>query len=410
MATAWEESGRKGAAEAPLFNPLDPAFVADPYPTYARLRDEAPLHFVPPMDAWVISRYADVQFALRDARFGRTGFESILLQKLGPGPLQRSFSRWMLFKDPPDHTRLRNLVTRAFTPRAIERLRAGIQAAVDQTLDRLEPAGQADLIGNLAYPLPVTVICDLLGVPADDHEDFKRWSDGLARGLDLVSTTPAIVAEGNDAAQRLAEYFGTLIAEHRAQPRDDLLSLLIAAEEDGDRLTEDELLATCVMLYFAGHETTVNLIGNGTLALLQHPAELTRLRQDPSLIQTAVEEFLRYDGSVQRTARITLDEVPLAGDRLPAGSLVYMLLGAANRDLARFPEPDRLDVGRSDNPHLTFGGGIHYCVGAALARLEAQIAVNALVKRFPGLALATDQLVWRPNATLRGLQALPVVW
>ena len=403
-----QAAGSGQRAEAPFgFDSSSPAFLAEPYPVYARLREEAPIVFLPPR--WVVSRYDDVVTVLRHPEFGRSGFDGVMFGAFGPGPLYDAFSRWMLFLDAPDHTRLRSLATKAFTPRAVERLRAEVQRLVDDRLDELEANGGGDLIATLAYPLPVMVICALLGVPDEDHAEFRAWSDGLGRALQVTSATPEIVADGNRAAEQVTEYFRGLVAEHRAHPRDDLLGALIAAEDEGGKLSEDELLAMCSLLYLAGHETTVNLIGNGTLALLRHPDQLERLRAEPALIPNAIEELLRYDGSVQVTSRLTKAPVRLGGVDIPAGQLVVCLLGAANRDPARFPDPDRLDVARQDVHHLTFGGGVHYCLGAALARLEGQIALGTLVRRFPHLRLAGDELEWRPNATLRGLKALPVL-
>jgi pimeloyl-[acyl-carrier protein] synthase len=393
-----------------LYDPLLPAFVEDPYPFYARLREESPVHFSPSGDGWVLSRYADAQMLLRDPRFGRSGFDSYVVGVLGPGPVERSFRRWMLFMDPPNHTRLRALASKAFTPRAVERLRAEIQRQVDLALDRIQQAGNADLIDALAYPLPVAVICELLGVPLTDLSTFHDWSDALARVLEIRYSPPEVVAAGNEAAQGLTDYFRDLVAERRGHLGDDLLSALIVAEEQGDRLNEEELLATCVLLFFAGHETTVNLIGNGMLALLRHPDQLRRLRENPTLIGSAIEEFLRYDGSVQRTARFALVDLKIHDIQIEKGQVISALLGAANRDPARFTEPDQLDLARSDNQHLTFGGGMHYCLGAPLARLEAQLAINGLVQRLPELELASDQLEHRPNSVLRGLRALPVRW
>jgi pimeloyl-[acyl-carrier protein] synthase len=316
----------------------------------------------------------------------------------------------MLDRDPPDHTRLRSLVSKAFTPRVVEALRPHIQKIVDSLLDRVAGANAMDLIEDFAYPLPVIVICEMLGVPFEDHERFKQWGLDIARGLDSILLPPdSDVARRSDAARSaLTAYFRELIAERRASPRADLLSGLIAAEEVGDRLREDELLATCILLLVAGHETTVNLIGNGTLALLRHRDQLRRLREDPGLIASAVEELLRYDGPVQRTARVSGEDVAIAGRTIAKGELVMPFIGAADRDPAQFPDPDRLDIARTDNRHIAFGWGIHFCLGAPLARLEGQIALNTLVRRLPKLALATDKPEYRESLTLRGLSTLPV--
>ncbi|HET8575690.1 MAG TPA: cytochrome P450 [Methylomirabilota bacterium] len=396
------------SAEA-LFDPFLPDFNADPYPFYQRLREVDPVH-QSPLGFWVLTRYDDCVMVLRDPRFGRAGFEAMLESVYGgaaePGRLPTS----MLFRDPPDHTRLRGLVSRAFTPRVIEGLRPRIQQIVDGLLDRIQEAGRMEVIADLAYPLPVTVISEMLGVPEDDRERIKQWSADIARSLDAIGlpTDQEIVERGRTGRRAIGDYFRSLIPDRKKRPRGDLLSLLIEAEEQGDKLSEGELLATCVLLYIAGHETTVNLIGNGLLALLRHPAELKRLRDDPALTQSAVEELLRYDGPVQRTARITNADVEIGGHKIAHRSMVVTVIGAANRDPAHFPDPDRLDISRPDNRHIAFGFGIHFCLGAPLARLEGQIALGTLVRRLPRLTLATDRLEWRESQVLRGLKSLPV--
>ena len=306
----------------------------------------------------------------------------------------------MLFRDPPDHTRLRALVNRAFTPRVIENLRSRIQQIVEQLLDRAQDAGAMDVIADLAYPLPVTVICDMLGVPPGDRDRIRQWSADVARSLDAIGlpADPEIVERGRSARHALGDYFRGLIPERRTRPQADLLSLLIAAEERGDRLSEGELLAMCILL------------GNGMLALLRHPEQLTRLRSEPALIQSAVEELLRYDSPVQRTARMTTVGVELGGRKIDEGSMVVAAIGAANRDPAHFADPDRLDISRRDNHHIAFGFGIHFCPGAPLARVEGQIAIGALLRRMPGLRLQVLTPEWRESSTLRGLKALPVMF
>jgi cytochrome P450 len=389
------------------FNPMDPEFLADPYPTYHRLRAEDPVH-QSPLGFWVLTRYDDVVAVLRDARCAKEPMIAAVAARLGipPGTIGLS----MLDRDPPDHTRLRGLASKAFTPRVVEALRPRIQQIVDGLLERIEPQGEMDLIEDFAYPLPVIVICEMLGVPLADHERFKGWSLDLARGLDSVMLGPdsEVAQRSGKARHALAGYFRELIAERRASPRSDLLSALIAAEEAGDRLSENELLATCILLLVAGHETTVNLIGNGTMALLRHPDQLRRLREDPGLIASAVEELLRYDGPVQRTARIPSADVTIGGQTIGKGEMVMPFLGAADRDPAQFPDPDRLDITRADNRHIAFGMGIHFCLGAPLARMEGQIAINTLVQRLPKLGLATARPEFRQSLTLRGLQTLPV--
>ncbi len=390
------------------FNPMDPEFVADPYPTYHRLRAEDPVHHSP-LGFWVLTRYADVMAMLRDPRLIKEPIAAFVAARFGMA-VPPGLGLSMLDRDPPDHTRLRGLVSKAFTPKALESLRPHIQQIVDDLLAHAAGNGKMDLIEEFAYPLPVRVICEMLGVPVADHERFKQWGLDIARGLDAIMLPPEseVAKRSMTGRHALAAYFRELIAERRAAPRDDMLSALIAAEEAGDKLNEEELLATCILLLVAGHETTVNLIGNGTLALLRHPDQLQKLRENPGLIGTAVEELLRYDGPVQRTARIPSEDVTIGGQTIGKGEMVMPFLGAADRDPAQFPDPDRLDITRTDNRHIAFGMGIHFCLGAPLARMEGQIAINTLVHRLPKLGLATGRPEFRQSLTLRGLQTLPV--
>jgi pimeloyl-[acyl-carrier protein] synthase len=392
------------------FNPMDPEFVADPYPMYHRLRAEDTVHHSA-LGFWVLTRYEDVASVLRDPNFAKEAIAAFVVQRLGVDATV-GIGISMLDRDPPDHTRLRSLVSKAFTPRVVEGLRPRIQQIVDELLDRAEDHRAMDLIEEFAYPIPVIVICEMLGVPVEDHERFRGWSLDLARGLDAT-----LLGAGSDVAVRaaasrrsLSDYFRELIAERRDSPRGDLLSALIAAEEAGDKLSEHELLATCILLLVAGHETTVNLLGNGTLALLRHPDQLRLLRENPGLIGTAVEELLRYDGPVQRTARVPSADAVIDGHKIEAGEMVMPFIGAADRDPAQFADPDRLDLTRTDNRHIAFGWGIHFCLGAPLARLEGQIAINTMLRRFPKLALATDRPEYRQSLTLRGLKSLPVTF
>ena len=394
-----------------LFNPLLPEFHADPYPFYKRLREKEPIH-QSPLGFWVLTRYEDCVAVLRDQRFGREEFQQMLTAVYGDETEKPALPRSMLFRDPPDHTRLRALVSKAFTPRMIETMREHIQEIVDRLLDRVQDAGRMDVIEDLAYPLPVTVICEMLGVPVDDHGSIRGWSAEIARSLDAIGlpSDEGIVERGRRSRRALADYFRRLVPERRARPQNDLLSGLLAAEEQGDKLTPDEVIAMCLLLFIAGHETTVNLIGNGTLALLRHPEQLKKLRAEPSLIGNAVEELLRYDSPVQRTARITTTEVELAGQPLAKGTMVITALGAANRDPAQFADPDRLDVTRKDPRHISFGFGIHFCLGAPLARVEGQLALGTLLRRAPNLALAESKLEWRESSVLRGLKRLNVTF
>jgi cytochrome P450 len=390
------------------FNPMDPEFLADPYPTYHRLRAEDPVHHSP-LGFWVLTRYEDVSAVLRDPRFIKEPLAALVAARFGV-EVPRGVGLSMLDRDPPDHTRLRSLVGTAFTPRVVEGLRPRIQQIVDGLIMYAQALGSMDVIEEFAYPIPVNVICELLGVPVADHERFKGWSLDIARGLDSIYLPADSEVPRRSAASRhaISDYFRDLIARRRAAPRGDLLSALIAAEEAGDKLNEEELLATCILILIAGHETTVNLIGNGVLALLRNPDELRRLRATPGLITSAVEELLRYDGPVQRTARVASAEATIGGRTIARGEMVMPFIGAADRDPAQFPDPDRLDLTRGDNRHIAFGWGIHFCLGAPLARLEGQIAIDALVRRLPRLELVDDKAEYRQSLTLRGLKTLPV--
>jgi pimeloyl-[acyl-carrier protein] synthase len=394
-----------------LFNPFLPEFHADPYPFYRRLREQDPVH-QSPLGFWVLTRYDDCVAVLRDQRFGREEFQQMLSAVYGDDTEKPALPRSMLFRDPPDHTRLRALVSKAFTPRTIEVMRDHIQEIVDRLLGRALAQGGMDVIEDLAYPLPVTVICEMLGVPVGDHASIRAWSADIARSLDAIGlpSDQSIVDRGRVSRRALADYFRALVPERRANPQPDLLSGLLAAEEQGDKLTEPEVIAMCLLLFIAGHETTVNLIGNGLLALLRHPGQLARVQSDPALVPNAIEELLRYDSPVQRTARIANTDVDLAGHRVAKGTMVVTALGAANRDPAQFAEPDHLDVTRRDIRHISFGYGIHFCLGAPLARVEGQIALGTLLRRAPGLTLAEPSPEWRESSVLRGLKRLRVTF
>jgi cytochrome P450 len=322
-------------------------------------------------------------------------------------PLIYMQRNWMLLKDPPDHTRLRGLVHKAFTPRMVEKLRDYIQTITDRLLDAVQDSGQMDIIHDLAVPLPVTVIAELIGAPLADQEKFREWSRDLAGTLEMTDAAE-VYERGSRATVAFSAYLHDLIADRRKNPQDDLLSALVAAEEAGDKLSEEELVATCILLLIAGHETTTNLIGNGMLALLRNPVQLARLKADPALIKTAIEELLRYDSPVQMTARWVLEDFEFNGQTLQRGQQVATLLGAANRDPEQYLQPETLDITREDNHHLAFGSGIHYCVGAPLARIEGQIALTTLLRRMPHLQLATDNPPYRDTYVLRGLRELVV--
>jgi cytochrome P450 len=316
----------------------------------------------------------------------------------------------MLSIDPPAHTRMRSLANKAFTPRVVERSRPHIQEIADELLDALPEPGSLDVVADLAVPLPMIVIAEVLGVPLSDRERFKGWSSDVAASLGGPFQPADVLEKARDSSNEIADYFRDLIARRRSEPRDDLISALIAAEEQGDLLSEDELIATCILLLIAGNETTTNLVGNGMLALLRHPEERRRLQSDPSLIETAVDEMLRYESSVQMTSRIVDHDLEFAGQRFEEGQVVLLLLAAANRDPAHFPDPERFDVTRRPNRHLAFGQGIHYCLGAPLALAEAQIAIQTLLRRLPQpeAAFDIDAPEWGQSFILRGLKRLPI--
>ncbi len=395
---------------AELFDPHSPQFRVDPYAFYRRLREVDPVHWAD--GSWYLTRYADTVEVLKDPRFGleiRSTLPTQQPREPGPyQPLSRLFDNWMLLRDPPDHTRLRGLVSKAFTPRVVERLHPFVEGIANELIDRVQYAVVMDLIADFALPLPVIAIAELLGAPPEDRDLFKMWSVPIARALD-PNLTPAIAEEATRATLESEEYYRKMVAERRKNPKDDLTSDLIAAEEQGDKLSEDELLATCSLVLGAGHETTTNLIGNGTLALLRHPEQLEKLRNNPGLIQPAVEELLRYDSPVQMVHRLALEDVQIGDQVIRRGESVNILLGAANRDPERFPDPDQLDLTRENNHHLSFSHGIHFCVGAALARAEGQIAIQTLLRRMPNLELQSETLEWMENIRLRGLKSLPVL-
>lgn len=402
-------------AGAPLFNPLSPDFIRDPYPHYDRLRTSDPIH-VTPFGHFVASRHADVTLVMRDKRFGKDYVERSKRRygdKIMDEPVFRSMSHWMLQADPPDHTRLRGLVVKAFTARRVEDMRPRIQEIVDQAIDAVIDRGHMDLIEDFAFRLPVTIICEMLGIPEDHREVFYKSSRDGGRLLDPVPLTPEEIKKGNDGNLMAQMYFQQLFELRRKNPGDDLTTQLVQAEEDGNKLTNEELTANIILLFGAGHETTVNLIGNGLLALHRNPDQLALLKARPELMEGAIEEFLRYDSSVQMTGRVALEDIEdLGGKRIPKGETVLCLLGSANRDPAVYPDrPDRLDVTRQNVRPLSFGGGIHFCLGAQLARIEAEIAIATLLRRLPDLRIDdVENPEWRPTFVLRGLKRLPASW
>jgi cytochrome P450 PksS len=398
---------------APQENIVSPQFKVDPFPFFARLRESEPVYRTSLPDktpVWLITRYDDVTALLRDERFTkhrRSALTPEQARKLPwTPPMFRPLEKHMLALDPPDHTRLRALVHKAFTPTLVEQMRDRAQSIADELLDEVAGRGEMDLVRDYALPLPMTIITEILGVPIKDRENFHRWSQAL---VSLTSRNPTVRVI--PTVWRFVIYLRRFFKRRRREPRDDLTTALIKAEEAGDKLNEDELLAMVFLLLIAGHETTVNLIGNGVLALLENPMEMEKLKEEPALIKPAIEELLRYTPPVfMTTDRYAIEDVVIRGVKIPQGEMTLGVIGSANRDRNVFESPDELDLAREPNKHLSFGQGIHFCLGAPLARMEAQIAINTLLKRAAGLRLkvAPESLRWRQSIFLRGLEALPV--
>ena len=382
-----------------VFDLTSEEVLANPYPTYQRLRERDPVHRMRLVDAWVLTRYDDVQAVLQDHR----RFSN---QEAGAGDREYTKDRSMLDLDPPDHTRLRSLVSKAFTPRSVAALGPRIEKIVEELLDEVEGEDRFDLIDSFAFPLPIIVIAEMLGVPAEDLDRFKDWSNDI-----VLSLEPILTREQRDrfrrSEQELYEYFEGIIAKRRQDPQDDLVSALIAGEEEGDRLSHGELLATLLLLLVAGNKTTRNLIGNGMLALLRNPDALQRLWGQRDLIEPAIDELLRYDSPVQLDGRTALEDVEIGGKLVRSGQQVVCVVGAANRDPAAFSDPDRLNIGRQEKSHISFGRGIHYCLGASLATLEGRIAFEGLLERFSSIRLAAEPQQ-RKQVVLRGVEDLIV--
>jgi cytochrome P450 len=396
-------------------NIASPEFKANPYPFYARLRAEAPVYRTVLPDkqpAWLITRYDDVVMVLKDdQRFVKNPHNAKTAAQLAKmpwiPPMFRPFTKNLLDQDWDNHARQRALIHKAFTPKMIEAMSGRVETLAHELLDAAEQRGRMDLVKEYALPIPLTVISEMLGIPAGMRPNFHRWTKALldltGTGVGRLLSIPRLLL--------MTRYLRRLIDERRNHPQDDLVTALVQAEEAGDQLSKDELLAMVLVLLIAGHETTINLIGTGSLALLEHPDQMRLLRQRPELLRNAIEELMRYVAPVeQATERYAREDLTLHGVTIPQGEMVLAVLASANRDETRFPEPDRLDITRENNKHLGFGQGVHYCVGAPLARLEGQIAIHALVQRVPNLHLATaaDRLRWRPGLTVRGLEALPV--
>lgn len=389
-----------------------PDFYSNPYPTYARLREESPVHWDDRAKRWFISRYADVAAmtnhpGISVARVPPTA----RLEAMGLGvmdPVYGIMRQQMNFIDPPDHTRIRGLVHKAFTPAAINALRRDIQNITDALLDEIQGAEGADLMKQFAYPLPVIVIAQMLGVSLEDRDQFKMWSTDFAELVGNPMRPMERLLEIRKSSFELVDYLRAAVARLRKAPEDNVMSALAQVEERGDILTEDELLANAVFLLVAGHETTTNLIANGLLSLMRSPAEMKRLRDDPALLPSAIEEFLRFESPLQMVGRIAKEDIEVGGVTIPRGQVIALVLGSANHDPSMFSDPDRLDIGRKENKHLAFSQGIHYCIGAALARIEGQIAIGTLLRRFGALSLEREAQDWQQNLSFRGLRSLPV--
>jgi cytochrome P450 len=396
------------------FAPADPAFVADPYPAYARLREAGRVLYDPDTDHWLVPHHADVNALLRDRRFGRTYLHVASHAEMGHpeepaylAPFWHLIRNGMLDREPPDHTRLRRLVAKAFTPRMVERLRGRVQANVDRLVDRLADAGGGDLVAEVAEPLSVAVISDLLGVPEADRPLLRPWSAQIC-GMYEVNPTEEAGRVASRAATEFSGYLRELSRARRARPADDLVTALTQVVDGGDQLTEDELIGTVVLLLNAGHEATVNLTGIGWWQLFRHPDQLARLRREPGLLSRAVDELLRYDTPLQMFERWVLEDVEIGGVAVPKGAELGLLFGSANRDPAVFEDPDRLDLGRAEaTQHLSFGAGVHYCLGAPLGRLELELSFGTLLARLPRMEPAAEP-AWKPTYILRGLEALDV--
>lgn len=397
--------------ELSLYHLLDPDVLANPYPLYHQLRSEDPVHWDPFLHAWIVTRYEDVVHVLHHFSARRTPAPEQLsaLNLSALNPIAAVMVRQMLFLDPPAHTRLRVLASAAFTTRRVEQLRSHIRAVMDGLLDAVVHKGSMDVIADFASPAPAIITAELLGVPVEDHAQLKVWSQDFAEMLGNFQHNPDRFQRVLSSVESLCSYFRRAMQEQRLRPRGGLIEAMMNAEVDGARLSEDEIIANLIVTMVGGQETTTNLIGNGILTLLRHPLDLKRLRDDRSLVPSAVEELLRYESPSQHTARLAPADVDLGGKRIRERAAVIAVMGAANRDPARFPDPDRLDLLRADNRHLAFGWAAHFCFGAALARLEGQIALERILDRLPELELdASVPLKWRQNLGLRGLVALPI--
>lgn len=396
-----------------VFDPRRPGFLADPYGDFAALRAVEPVHWCATLKSWVVTSYDECRQALNDPRLSAdriSPFRDSLPdnERRRISDLLATLGDWMVFADPPRHTRLRRAANRVFPPRAMEGMAPRIEAIVDGLISRMAAHGEGDLIRDFGFPLPVMVIADMMGVPREHQDRFKVWSDDLATFVGSAQLTPDKRARAQESAAAMSEYFRGAVADRRKRPQDDRLTAFIAEREHGGDMDEAELIASCVLLLFAGHETTTNLIGNGMLALMRNRDQLHRLVAAPELIEPAIEEMLRYDGPAFAMTRIALEDVEYGGREIREGDRLFVFLAAANRDPSRFDDPERLDVGRSDNRHLAFGYGIHFCLGAPLARLEGRMAIRALLDRLGEPRLRDAEPEWIDSLSLRGVAALPI--
>jgi pimeloyl-[acyl-carrier protein] synthase len=397
-------------ASLSLVRLLEPEVLANPYPLYRKLRSEDPVHWDRFLHTWVVTRYPDVLNVLHSFSANRTPSpEQLTAMGLsGMNAIAKVMVKQMLFMDAPAHTRLRGLASVAFTPQKVRVLKGHIQQIADNLLDRVQARGQMDMIADFAAPLPAIVTAEMLGVPTEDHSDLKRWSADFAEMLGNFQHNPDRIPRVLESTNNLTNYFRDAIAKMRDHPREGLIHSFMTAELEGDRLSAEEIIANCVVTMVGGQETTTNLIGNGLLTLMRNPEQLARLRDDPAVLPSAVEELLRYESPSQHTGRIAREDVEMGGKQIRKGQAVMAIMAAANRDPERFPEPDELILDRADNKHLAFGWSSHFCFGAPLARMEGQIAFETILRRLPQLEVVPGPLTWRTNSGLRGLTALPV--
>lgn len=412
MYTKTSSTAGKQQPVLSLYHLLDPEVLANPYPLYHRLRNEDPVHWDPFLHAWVVTRYADVITVFQRFSANRTPTPEQLaalgLETLKP--LAQVMVRQMLFLDPPAHGRVRSLASKAFTPRRVEVLRSRIQDITNDLLDAVQDKGRMDILADLALPLPAIVTAEMLGVPNSDWRQLTKWSADFAGVLGNFQHNPERAPTVLRSLEEMVAYFQNAIREQRIHPREGLIGAFLNAEIDGDRLSEEEVVANTIVTMVGGQETTTNLIGNGILSLLRHRDQFEKLKAAPALMPSAIEELLRFESPSQHTARLAPEDMELGGKMIRKRQAVIAVMGAANHDPERFPDPDRLDIGRTDNRHVAFAWASHFCFGAPLARLEGQIAFSSLLKRMPDLAMGTDKVTWRENLGLRGLTALPVVF